>query len=385
MVEPAGHDNGAGDADDSATRTVIVRPGGIRAAAAVDDRVHYLVVVEGEEPGRRVEITDKPTVIGRSRPADFVIADALVSRSHCRVGLVMGEVFVTDQGSSNGTLMEGARISGSRFLGPGDRFIVGSHVFEHEWRSRREVEAMRAQDSDLEKAKTYVRSLLPRPLVEGPVRTDWVLQPSANLGGDMFGYHFIDERTYAVYLLDVTGHGTDAAMHAVSVMNVLRQPNVPGLDARDPARMAAHLNEMFQMESHGGMLLSLWHGVVDLASRTVTFVSAGHHAAYLVAADGATAALDVSNVLIGMMPGYAYRSGQAAFSAGSSLYLFSDGVFEVEPANGEEWDLERFVQLLVAPSATGKPGTQGILETVKARTGRDTFEDDFTLVASTFG
>jgi serine phosphatase RsbU (regulator of sigma subunit) len=372
--------------DDESTPTTLLRKG-VVAASAEDDRAHYLVVVAGTEPGRRFELGDKSIVIGRTKPADIVISDTLISRNHCRVGFAMGQLFVTDLGSSNGTFIAGARIDGPRLVAPGERFTVGSHVFEHELRSRREVQEAHALDSDLDKAKRYVRSLLPGPIAEGAVRTDWVLQPSAKLGGDMFGYHFIDERTFAIYLLDVTGHGTDAAMHAVSVMNVLRQRAPRGIDARDPARMAAHLNEMFPMESHGGMLLSLWYGVVDLDARAIAFTSAGHHAAYLVGPDReSAAALDVSNVLVGMMPGYAYAGAQAEVPAGSSLYLFSDGVFEIEAANGLQWGgtVEDFVPLLTVPAEPGKPESQRILEAVMARTGRASFEDDFTLVVAAF-
>jgi len=372
--------------DDPGTRTVIARPEGLGApSAAPDDRAHYLVVIEGAEPGRRIELGGGPLVIGRSEPAGIVIADALVSRNHCRVELTMGELVVNDLGSSNGTFVAGRRISGHALVAPGERITIGTHVFEHDWRSRKEVHALRALDTDLEKAKRYVRSLLPDPLEEGPVRTDWVLQPCAKLGGDAFGYHFIDERTFAIYLLDVTGHGTDAAMHAVSVMNVLRQRSLPGVDSRDPARMASHLSQMFQMDNHGGMLLSLWYGVCDLGSRTLAFTSAGHHAGYLVGPgrDGATP-LDVSNVLIGMMPDYPYRSGRAELAPGSSLFLFSDGAFEIEPANGRPWDLEAFVGLLTEPRDAGKTESQRVLDAVTARTGHRTFEDDFTLVVATF-
>ena len=376
MVEPK---------DDDVTRTVIARPGA-PAAAADDDRVHYLLVIDGLERGRRFELAGKNIVLGRTDPADIVVQDAQVSRNHCRVGFVMGELFVTDLGSSNGTYIGGARIAAPRVVMPGERFTIGSTVFEHEFRSRGEVDAMRAQDSDLEKAKQYVRSLLPPPLDAGPIRTDWVLQPSAKLGGDLFGYHFIDERTFAIYLLDVSGHGTGPAMHAVSVMNVLRQKNVPGVDLRDPARTASHLNEMFQMDRHGGMLLSLWYGVFDLGSRRLAFTSAGHHASYVVDAARATAQpLDVSNVLIGMMPGYAYRSVTADVAPGSTLYVFSDGVFEIETAGGSEWGIDDFVSLLAAPKTAGKKESQRILEAVMARTGRRTFEDDFTLVVTTLG
>jgi serine phosphatase RsbU (regulator of sigma subunit) len=71
---------------------------------------------------------------------------------------------------------------------------------------------------------------------EGPIRTEWILLPSARLGGDVFGYHQIDARTFAIFLLDVSGHGTGAAMHAVSVTNILLQHAVSGLDMRDPVK-----------------------------------------------------------------------------------------------------------------------------------------------------
>ena len=372
--------------DDESVPTTLLRKGAA-AASAADDRAHYLVVVAGAEPGRRFDLGDKGGVIGRTKPADFVISDTLISRNHCRVAFAAGQLFVTDLGSSNGTFIAGARIEGPRLVAPGERFTVGSHVFEHEYRSRREVQEDAAQDSDLDKAKLYVRSLLPEPIAAGAVQTDWVLQPSAKLGGDMFGYHFIDKNTFAIYLLDVTGHGTDAAMHAVSVMNVLRQRAPPGVDARDPARMVGHLNEMFPMESHGGMLLSLWYGVVNIESRTVAFVSAGHHAAYVVGPDRAAAVpLDVSNVLVGMISGFTYTSAQSQIPPGSSLYLFSDGVFEIEAMGSRAWggNVEDFVPLLTAPTNPDKPESRRILEAVMARTGRESFEDDFTLVVATF-
>jgi serine phosphatase RsbU (regulator of sigma subunit) len=371
--------------DEPGTRTVIARPDGI-GARATDDRAHYLVVIEGAEPGRRIEVVAEPVVIGRAEPAGVVIPDSLVSRSHCRVHLVMGEVCVTDLGSSNGTFVGERRITGRYLLAAGERVTLGTHVFEHEWRSRREVESARDLDSAVEKAKKYVRALLPEPIASGPVRTDWVLQPCAKLGGDAFGYHFIDERTFAIYLLDVTGHGTDAAMHAVSVMNVLRQRTIPGIDVRDPARMATYLNETFQMDRHGNMLLSLWYGVCDLGTRTLTFTSAGHHPAYLVEPDRREAIpLDISNVIVGMMPDFPYRAASVPVAPGSSLFVFSDGVFEVEPANGARWDLDEFIRLLTEPRVPGKAESQRILEAVESRTGKDSFEDDFTLVVADFG
>lgn len=381
---PHAHRAPGGCGDEQGDRTVISR-GTAPGTLPGDDRAHYLVVVDGAERGRRIELGAAPVVIGRTQPAGVVIADPLISRNHCRIGLVMGEMFATDLDSSNGTFVAGRRISGSCLIAPGERLTIGTHVLEHEWRSRREVQALRERDSDIDKASQYVRSLLPPPIAEGPVRTDWVLLPSAKLGGDAFGYHYIDDRTFALYLLDVTGHGTDAAMHAVSAMNVLRQHPLPGVEVRDPAQVAMHLNEMFQMDSHGDMLLTLWYGVCDLGTRTLAFTSAGHHPGYLVGPEREAAVpLETANVIVGMMPGYEYSSGRVEFSPGSSLFVFSDGVFEIRTAEGREWDIEQFVPLLTEPRHPGKPESQRILETVTARTGIRSFEDDFTLVVATF-
>jgi serine phosphatase RsbU (regulator of sigma subunit) len=386
LVQSNRQDSATMTAEEALSQTVIMRPGSFGEAPVDDDRAHYLVVVEGEERGRRIEIAAENLVVGRQKPADIVIPDQNVSRNHCRVGLVLGQLVVTDLGSSNGTLVSGKRITDRRRVAPGERISIGTTVLEHEWRSRREVEAAKAQDTDIEKAKQYVRSMLPAPLDTGLVRTDWVLQPSAKLGGDMFGYHFIDTKTFAIYLVDVTGHGADAAMHAVSVMNILRQRALPGVDVRDPAAMASYLNDMFQMDSHGGMLLSLWYGVFDLETRILTFASAGHHPAFMVDARRDCAIpLGNANVLIGMMPGYAYRSGRTEVPHGSSLYVFSDGVFEVETADGREWGIDEFVPLLTAPADARRRESRRIHEAVMAGTGCRSFEDDFTLVVAALG
>ena len=45
---------------------------------------------------------------------------------------------------------------------------------------------------ELNHAAAYVRSLLPRPLT-GEIRTDWQFETSSQLGGDLFGHHWLDD------------------------------------------------------------------------------------------------------------------------------------------------------------------------------------------------
>ena len=374
-------------ADDAhGSTTILIRAGAPSPGAATEDgRAHYLTVVAGERAGLRVELGARPVVIGRVPPADLVIDDSQISRKHCRVSLVMEEVYVADLGSSNGTMVDGKRITQAVMLPAGSRLQVGGHLLEHEFRSRKEVEASKELDRDLESARRYVHSLIPAPLTEGPIRTEWVLLPSARLGGDVFGYHQLDARTFAIFLLDVSGHGTGAAMHAVSVTNVLQRDAVPGLDMRDPAKVAAHVNAMFQMSTHGGLYLTLWYGVYDLETRTLAYCSAGHHPCYLVAqARERAIPLKTGNIMIGATSSFEFESSSVEVPAGSRLYVFSDGIFEIEAKDGEQWGLDHVLPLIVEPPVQGMTEPERLLQAIRRRARHPDFEDDFTVLVATF-
>ena len=64
-------------------------------------------------------------VLGRTRPADVVIGDESISRQHARVVLRDGRVFLEDLGSTNGTRIDGRRITEVEAVAPGDRVAVG--------------------------------------------------------------------------------------------------------------------------------------------------------------------------------------------------------------------------------------------------------------------
>ena len=374
-------------ADDAhGSTTILIRAGAPSPGAATGDgRAHYLTVVAGERAGLRVELGARPVVIGRVPPADLVIDDSQISRKHCRVSLVMEEVYVADLGSSNGTMVDGKRITQAVMLPAGSRLQVGGHLLEHEFRSRKEVEASKELDRDLESARRYVHSLIPAPLTEGPIRTEWLLLPSARLGGDVFGYHQLDARTFAIFLLDVSGHGTGAAMHAVSVTNVLQRDAVPGLDMRDPAKVAAHVNAMFQMSTHGGLYLTLWYGVYDLETRTLAYCSAGHHPSYLVAqARERAIPLKTGNIMIGATSPFEFESSSVEVPAGSRLYVFSDGIFEIEAKDGEQWGLDHVLPLIVEPPVQGMTEPERLLQAIRRRARHPDFEDDFTVLVATF-
>jgi sigma-B regulation protein RsbU (phosphoserine phosphatase) len=88
--------------------------------------------------------------------------------------------------------------------------------------------------------------------------------------------------------------------------------------------------------------------------------------------------------MIGVFPEAAYELQRTTIPPGSSLYLFSDGAFEIVAKDGERWTLTDFLPLLQESSASGEPEAERILQSVKRAAGPNPLEDDFSLMVVTF-
>lgn len=371
--------------DDASERTVFFSRGAFDATPVADPLGHYLVVLEGTAPGKRLEIGAESITIGRGAKQTLVCDDGDVSRLHARVSLVNGVVIVEDLQSTNGTFVDAARITGKATLKEGCRLRLGGQVIKYERRSRADVKKAQELDRDIRRASDYVLSLLPAPLVSGPVRTEWRFVPSAQLGGDAFGYYWLDPSTFVFYLVDVSGHGVGAAMHSVSVLNVLRQRALPHVDFKNPAEVLSSLNDRFPSDSHGGMYFTMWYGVYHTADRSLTYGSAGHGPAVLVPADKhQTELLGMPALMIGMMPDQTYDVHHATVPPGNTLHLFSDGAYEIVTKDDDRWDLANFLPLLMEPAVPGTAEPDRVYKAVKKAAAPGPLEDDFSLLAVTF-
>jgi len=184
-----------------------------------------------------------------------------------------------------------------------------------------------------------------------------------------------------MFLLDVAGHGTGAALHAVSVANVLRQQMMPSVDFLEPASVLRALNRAFPMAGHNELFFTIWYGVYDIVTRVLTYASAGHHAAYLSAGPG-TIALATKNPSIGIMPDRDVTESRVAVPPDSTLSLFSDGVFEIVDRDGRQWSIGDLSRLL--PLAADENGPRRLYQQVRAVARPGPMEDDFSFLSFRF-
>jgi sigma-B regulation protein RsbU (phosphoserine phosphatase) len=244
-------------------------------------------------------------------------------------------------------------------------------------------EAYRALMSELAQAAEYATSLLPPPLTEGAVQTAWRFYPSTQLGGDCFGYHWVDQDHFAFYLLDVCGHGVGSALLSVSAINVLRSQALPGVDFTAPEKVLGGLNESFQMQNHNNMYFTIWYGVYHRRTHTLSFASGGHPPALLIPDGGDASQLTAANFVIGAFPNVSYCGQKAVIQPPATLYVFSDGVYEVERQDGTMWSLAELEGFLAHPPSAEGSEMDLLYKTLREMRGRETLDDDFSMLKVT--
>lgn len=239
------------------------------------------------------------------------------------------------------------------------------------------IESRERLQREITDATRYVRSLLPAPFEKDRLKAEWQYVPSSELGGDAFGYHWLNEDTVAVYLLDVSGHGIGAALLATTIMNVLRSQALSGVCFSCPAAVLSRINAAFQMDEHDGRTFSLWHGVFDLKKKELKYASGGHPpAALLSAGREQVRLLDKGGIMLGIIPNAEFKEETVPIESGSTFYLYSDGAYEISCPEGKRWSLAEFIAYL----SQSAPAPSEILEQLREFSKSTSFKDDVSLI-----
>ncbi len=262
---------------------------------------------------------------------------------------------------------------------------IGSQMGQFIKRKQAEEELQRQNlilQAELNQAAEYVRSLLPRPLTR-TVTTEALFIPSIQLGGDAFDYYWLDADHLAVYLLDVAGHGVRSALLSVSVLNVLRSQSLPNTNFSQPSAVLAALNRVFQMNEDGDDYFTIWYGVYNRIQRELVYACAGHPPGILLSDASTTTSvkeLGSLSIPIGMLPEADFDDDSCEIQPGSTLYLFSDGVYEILQPDGQIWGLNAFIDLLTDYNKRNSGDLNQVLHHIDNLNGNKALDDDFSLL-----
>lgn len=92
-----------------------------------------LICLQGPYAGQSFPLSHSPATVGRAPDRTIALpADTSISRAHARITYADGRHFVADDGSSNGTFVNGSRVSEARALSSGDTIQIADTIFRYE-------------------------------------------------------------------------------------------------------------------------------------------------------------------------------------------------------------------------------------------------------------
>ena len=240
-------------------------------------------------------------------------------------------------------------------------------------------------ETEFTDAADYVRSILPYPITETlPINSRFI--PSRQLGGDCFDYYWLDPDYLAIYLLDTSGHGIGATLPSVSVLNLLRSRALDSVNYYQPSDVLRALNSTFQMTYRNDKYFTIWYGVYNRVDRKLIYASAGHPPAVLLSGEVTTQVkrLKTPGMPVGMFPDVKYVNGFCNVDESSTLYIFSDGLYEINQIDGTMWTLDAFIDLLEEYQTAKNGDLNQILNYLTALNSKDSFDDDVSLLQISF-
>ncbi|WP_026103945.1 PP2C family protein-serine/threonine phosphatase [Anabaena sp. PCC 7108] len=242
-------------------------------------------------------------------------------------------------------------------------------------------------ETELAEAAEYVKSLLPVP-ISTPLGINSRFLPSRQLGGDCFDYYWLDADSLAIYLLDTAGHGLRATLPSVSVLNLLRSRALKGLNYYQPSQVLAALNDTFQMNYKNDKYFTIWYGVYNRLNRQLIYASGGHPPAILVSKKSSISPevklLKTPGMPVGMFPEATYVDSTCNIDQFSSLYIFSDGAYEITKSDGTLWSLDAFVQLILSLQHSDDHQLDHILNYLINLNSKEAFDDDLSILQIKF-
>lgn len=251
---------------------------------------------------------------------------------------------------------------------------------------------------DLAAAAEIQKSLLPKEAGEfDQFSIAWYFEPCEHIGGDILNIIQLDDHLWAIYVLDVSGHGVPAAMLAVSVSQLL-QPHTGYLiqkstgkvskrELKKPAEVLNMLDQEYPFERFNNFF-TISYVILDTRKKTLQYSNAGHPPPILQRNDGSLELLTRGGHSIGMGSFKTAKKGENFFSeeslqlnSGDKLFVYSDGITEYQNGAGGFFGDDRlFMELKASNELPVSDMVDSLVKAIKTFGGDLKPQDDVTLL-----
>ncbi|MCC6152828.1 MAG: SpoIIE family protein phosphatase [Candidatus Hydrogenedentes bacterium] len=247
---------------------------------------------------------------------------------------------------------------------------------------------------DLKSAAQIQRAQLPPTHLQLPgMRVAWYFEPCDALAGDMLNVVQLDDDHIALYVLDVSGHGTGAALLSTSVSKLLQPgaglaslvyhgtPSANNRAIAGPGSVLDELNKTYAWNAESNQFFTILYAIVHPAMRQIRFSGAGHPSPIVISKNGEWKMFRLDGLPIGITDD-SYNETTAILQAGDRVLIYSDGLVEAMNDAGKIFGEERVIQIARNNTNASLDETvAAIREALICWRGGKPVQDDVTFIA----
>jgi sigma-B regulation protein RsbU (phosphoserine phosphatase) len=260
-----------------------------------------------------------------------------------------------------------------------------------------ELEAKNAQlEADLRMAREFQLALLPReyPALRGydvreesPFTFAHYYRPAAAVSGDFFDFFPLSQTRIGVFICDVMGHGMRAALVTAIIRALLEELRPVMFNAgRFLSMLNLRLRSILERVEEP-FVATAFYLIVDTKSREAQFANAAHPLPIRLRRSANTAEpitddKKKTGPALGLFDEIGYSTFGFPFEQGDRLILYTDGLYEVDSQQGEEFGHPALISTL--HKYAGLPVEKlfpAVVNEVCQFSERKDFEDDLCMVA----
>jgi serine phosphatase RsbU (regulator of sigma subunit) len=240
----------------------------------------------------------------------------------------------------------------------------------------------RAREAEMASAAAIQRAMLPdvKPFAGGELDIFARMVPAKEVGGDLYDIIRLDQSRVAITIGDVCGKGVPASLFMAITQTVMRLVVRTGQDLQAEIGAA---NNLLVANNREEMFTTLFCGVIDATSGTMTYCNCGHNPP-LVLRRGESTFEPLRNCgpPLAIMEDIPYMPRSIALAPGDLVLLYTDGVTEAENMQSAQFGMKRLEETLL--EIRGKPARDVVEHVIKrvAEFARGTPQsDDITCAA----
>ncbi len=219
-------------------------------------------------------------------------------------------------------------------------------VSDENARMQQQMIEKQRMEKELSIAREIQFSLLPQSIPNiSTYGIATAFQPAFQVGGDYFDFIPVSDSELALAIGDVSGKSTPAAMIMASLQASLRA--LASIKISDPVLTIQRINQLL-CRSHGksNKYVTFFYGILNHQTHDLVYVNAGHCYPLILKKNGSVDRLETGGMVMGFFDDVAYKSGHYRLEPDDLMILYTDGVSELVDSEGEEYGIDKIVEVL---------------------------------------